>query len=360
MEFLYLKNKSIIRFQTFDDPNQARGQGLNWLWIDEACELTRKHWDVIRPSLMGDTVTFLTTSPQGRDWVYKEFYKKAEDNIPGYWACQAKTSETGNPAFTKEYLDRERETMSEEEYLREYEASFVTFEGAVYGDKIFKQILPESSMKAHIPEWPNINADRQVYFGIDTGADHPTGGLKVVATPNGLYVTDEYLQRDRSYVEHFEDMKMMVGSNPVRWCINKNERQAMIEMSQHGVHAVGAENDQLNGIERVKTWLQSRKLWFVGERVPKTIEQMSSLHWLPEKPDGQHRDKPMVFKKDDELADCCRYVLMTFPLLPAQIEEKKERDISNFSDDTQRHIHMMRRYNKKLEEQNEIADDFWG
>src|SRR3990167_1972843 len=69
---LRLKNGSLIHFQTLEDPDQGRGQGLDWLWIDEVCELTKKHWEVIRPSLAGDTVMFDTTSPRSFDWVYED------------------------------------------------------------------------------------------------------------------------------------------------------------------------------------------------------------------------------------------------------------------------------------------------
>jgi len=48
---LWLKNDSLIHFQTLEDPDQGRGQGLDWLWIDEVCELTLDHWNVISPSL---------------------------------------------------------------------------------------------------------------------------------------------------------------------------------------------------------------------------------------------------------------------------------------------------------------------
>ena len=48
---LRLKNGSLLHLQTLDDPDQGRGQGIDVLWIDEIAELTRKHWEVISPSL---------------------------------------------------------------------------------------------------------------------------------------------------------------------------------------------------------------------------------------------------------------------------------------------------------------------
>ena len=186
---LRLKNGSLIHFQTLEDPDQGRGQGLDWLWIDEICELTKEHWEVIRPSLAGDTVAFGTTSPRGYDWVYKELYQPAVDGLPGYWAAHARTIESANPKITQEFLDREKAQMSDTMYRQEYEADFVVFQGAVYGNSVDPQILKTADqVKALIPEWPEIAPWRQILMGIDTGADHPFGAVKLVSTEKGLVV----------------------------------------------------------------------------------------------------------------------------------------------------------------------------
>src|SRR6187431_1800244 len=122
---LRLKNGSLIHFQTLEDPVQGRGQGLDALWIDEVCELSRKHWEVIRPSLAGDTAAFFTTTPRGFDWVYEELYNKAEQGEPGYWGVIAKSANSANPRLSPEFLAREKSTMSETMFRQEYEADFV-------------------------------------------------------------------------------------------------------------------------------------------------------------------------------------------------------------------------------------------
>ena len=116
---LWLKNKSLIHFQTLEDPDQGRGQGLDWLWIDEVCELREEHWNVIRPSLAGDTVAFFTTTPKGKDWVYKQLYQPATEGVPGYWACHSKTSESANPRVNADFLAREEQLMTDEWYRQE-------------------------------------------------------------------------------------------------------------------------------------------------------------------------------------------------------------------------------------------------
>ena len=358
---LRLKNGSLIHLQTLEDPDQGRGQGLHACWIDEVCELTLQHWDVLRPSLTEHRgVAFFTTSPRSYDWVYENFYVRAEQKVPGYWAARYATRD--NPIISIDELAEARATMSDTMFRQEYEADFVTFTGSVYGEHIHdKHILRnEEQIKRIVPSWPDISA-YQVLVGIDTGADHPFGAVKLISTDRGLVVVGEYLERNKSFVEHANEMKRLAGTYAAKWAINKNEKQPMIELAQHGIYAIAAQNDQVSGIERVKSWLHADGLFFVESLCPQTIKQMKAYRWAENTSpkDGATR-KERVYKKDDELPDCLRYALMTWPILPKAKVESTERDISDLSKDMQATVQRMRRIDKQLKEPTlDVAGDFW-
>lgn len=362
---LRLKNGSLIHFQTLEDPDQGRGQGLDALWIDEVCELSRKHWEVIRPSLAGDTAAFFTTTPRGFDWVYEELYNKAEQGEPGYWGVIAKSANSANPRLSEEFLAREKATMSDTMFRQEYEADFVNFTGSVYGNLITNQILhTDDEVRKVIPEWPKIDSWRQVIVGIDTGADHPFGGVKLVSTEKGMVAVGEYLQRDGSYIAHSAELKRLANNPNARYGLNKNERQGIIELAQHGIYCQKSENDNQAGIERVKSWLYHKQLFFVESRVPQTIRQMKTYRY----DDNYNKDESKklqekVYKKDDELPDCIRYALMCWPELPKSAPDKevKERDISHLSPEQQHTIMRLRRVDKepKAPTESSTAEDFW-
>ena len=362
---LRLKNGSLIHFQTLEDPDQGRGQGLDWLWIDEVCELTEMHWNVIRPSLIDRKgVAFFTTSPRSYDWVYEKLYKPAEDEEPGYWACRAQTRD--NPKITQDELDREKAQMPDAMYRQEYEADFVTFTGAVYGDILVPQILrTDGEIKLIIPEWPEIADWRQVLIGIDTGADHPFGAVKLISTEKGLVVVGEYLERHKSFIEHAAAMKRLGNSSNIKWAINRNERQPMIELAQHQIFCQKAENDVVAGTERVKTWLHNHKLWFIESKCPLTIKQMKAYRWAENvsPKDGQSRLKEKVYKKDDELPDCLRYSVITWHQLPkTEIDPNPQRDLSALPTDVRATIERVRRVEdreKKKDETQDVTLDFW-
>jgi hypothetical protein len=367
-EFLDLRliNGSLIHFQTLEHVDQGRGQGLDWLYIDECCELTKEHWDVIRPSLAGDTVAFFTTTPRGYDWVYEDLFKPAEDNVPGYWACHAKTSQSANPDISAGFLAREQSQMSEMMFRQEYEADFVTFTGAVYGEDLKPHhiLSTDEAIRELIPEWPQINSDRPVLVGVDTGADHPFGAVKLVSTPKGFVVVDEYLERERSFSQHSLFLRQLGGPKP-HYAINKNDKQASLELAQHGVFCAKAENDVVAGTERVKSWLAVKQLFFVASRCPRTLRQMQAYRWAENSAnDGQKRAEK-VFKKNDELPDALRYALMSWPILPKPlVDEPLGRDISKLPQKMQDDILEMRRIERAIETQQKdpptVSGDMWG
>jgi hypothetical protein len=363
---LRLKNGSLIHFQTLEDPDQGRGQGLDWCWVDEVCELTEKHWNVLRPSL-GDKqgVAFFTTSPRSYDWVYEKLYSPAEKGEPGFWGLHAKTSD--NPIFhTSEgraFLASEKKSMPDTMYRQEYEADFVIFTGSVYGSNLDSQILRTADqIKQVIPEWPDIAPWRQVIVGIDTGADHPFGAVKLISTERGLVVVGEYLERHRTFVEHANAMKRLAANGNTKWAINKNERQPMLELAQHQIYCQPAENDVVAGTERVKSWLHVKQLWFIEDSCPRTIKQMKSYRWAENtSPRDDAKRKERVYKKDDELPDCLRYAAMTWPQLPVEaINIDPRRDLNTLPDEVRAVIARERKINEEPKvDPQDVTQDFW-
>lgn len=382
---LRLKNGSLIHFQTLEHPDQGRGQGLDWLWIDEVSELTEEHWETIRPSLTErQGVAFFSTSPRSFDWVYEKLYLPAEQGYhaasdgsidytkpaKGFWACRYSTSE--NPIINPEELAEAKASMSAQMYAQEYEADFVTFQGAVYGEELkTHHILDDKAVKELIPEWPAIRPDRQTLIGIDTGADHPFGAVKLVLTERGFVVVDEYLERERSFAKHALFLKRLGGWNELanqwqgtkpRYAINKNDKQPALELAQHGIYAAKAENDQVAGTERVKSWLHTNQLFFAASRCPKTIKQMQAYRWAENTAaDGQAR-KEKVFKKNDELPDALRYAMMSWPLLPQPLPpEEPKRDLSALPPKMQEDIAFMKKMEEEASERpvDTVSGDFW-
>lgn len=354
---LTLPNLSIVQFRSLDDPERGRGQGLDWLWIDEAAKLAKKAWDVIRPSLTDRRgQVWFTTTPKGEDWVYEELWQRAEQNRPGYWACRFKSLD--NPKITAEEIAEERDTMLPEMFRQEYEASFETFTGAIYGELVGGATIDgtDEQMRVYIPEWPRIDPTRQVVGGVDPGADHPFAGVMLLPTSKGIVVIGEYEERNRPFAIHATEMLRLKRGLPGRIGRDRSAPQAGIELAQYGLYTVDAENDVLAGIQRVASWLVTKKLILPKRYCPRLISQLKSYRWAEtEKKDGS-KGQELVYKKRDDLCDALRYALMTWPELPKPRVQDSRRDLSEMPHDMREQIERMRRI-EELEARRESGED---
>jgi hypothetical protein len=316
-----LTNGTIIQARSLDDVNRARGPGLDLAWIDEARDVAQVAWKTMVPALtdkLGSVI--ITTTPSGFDWCFESFWMPAAEGTPGYWACKYRTSE--NPLYQqagyREELEAARRDMDPLFYQQEFEAEFVSFTGAIYGDVLAPQMLDtDEQIRRFIPEWPHIAATRPVVVGLDPGADHPFAGVVLVGTELGLLVVAEYLARDGAAIKHAQELHSVLARAHITgfptWAIDRSQRQMAIELAQHGIFTSGAENDVVAGIQRVKSWLYSKRLFLVRPRCPKLVQQLFSYRWAENTDSHGAARRESVVKVNDDLPDALRYAIMSWP-----------------------------------------------
>ena len=361
---LTLTNGSKVQFRSLDDPERARGQGLHGVWLDEAAFIIARAWDVLEPSLGENAgIVIATTSPDGFDWSYKAFMTPAlVTKTPGFWARRFKTID--NPRFSSEPLlvkeiENARLTKTPEVFAAEYEGEDVNATGLIYGQSAARQVIPNTDegnalLKKMIPEWPTIDAARQILIGLDSGSDHPFGATKAVVTEFGIVFVSEYLERMQANSIHLPAIQSRFGTHRfpnVRWSSNKNEVALRLEFGLKGVGVIPAENAHTLGIQRVQSWLLTGQMFF-AHTCPILIEQMASYrHANNYLNDGQKKETEQVFKKEDELPDCVRYTVMAWPELPkvdaAPMTDEQKKRWEKFDDKTRVEIAAVREFNKR-------------
>jgi hypothetical protein len=292
----------------------------------------------------------------------------AEAGTPGYWA--ARWVSTGNPTMSEAYIEGKRATMSTEMFKQEYEADFVTFQGAIYGSTMIEPCVIDDKTEAGyallqsiIPEWPAVNPVRTAIVGLDPGSDHPFAGVLLVVTDKAIVVCGEYKKRELPAMQHAANLKAMVGALQPRWGIDRSQAQMMIELAQHGIFAAAAENAVVAGIERVKSWMISGRLKFVKSRTKELVGELKSYRWK----DSEKRDGAVgiqePYKRKDDLCDAIRYGLMTWPHLPEAAEGSTGvRDLSKMSDKERYEIERVMRHDGTQKREKEVEDggDFYG
>jgi hypothetical protein len=364
---LVLPNGARVAFRSLEDPQAVRGPTLDWWLMDEACKVSGVAHEVGDAMLaIKQGVEILTTTPRGEDWVYEKVWALAEQQYPGYWAARWKSID--NPTMSKEYIENKRATMSKEMFAQEYEADIVTFQGAIYGGLVEPCIIDDATPEGYkhlqtlIPEWPVIHPSRQCVVGLDPGSDHPFAAAACIPTERGLVVFGEYEEREKPAILHSAGLKAMVQNLPnVRWGYDRSQPQSAIELAQHGIFAVAAENAVVAGIERVKSWMVTRQIFFVKSRTKKLVSGLKSYRWAEtEKKDGS-TGQQQPYKRKDDLPDALRYMVMTWPHLPEVQTVEKGRDLSGFDEGTRRDIERMLRHEKVEKEKVEDGvGEFYG
>jgi hypothetical protein len=266
-------------------------------------------------------------------------------------------------------VESDKLTMPPQLYRQEYEAERENFEGSVYGEWINDAWLPDNdAVEKWIPEWPKIDPSRRVLIGLDSGADHPFGAVKMVVCEGAIVIIADYLERQRAYYTHITAIQrqFVPGINTL-WTANLNEAQLRAEFAAQGVLVAEAANDQEAGRQRVLSWLYTRQLK-IAYTCPRTFEQMKQLKFADNKQsDGQKRDREKVVKLNDELPDCVRYALMTWPRLPTAPDVSGLRDLRTLDPKTRWELEKVREFGKAGDErdlepvhESYPSGDFWG
>jgi len=380
---LTLKNNSMVAFRSLEDPERARGpHGVSGGWFDEAAQSPERAYDVFEPTLIkAGGIIIATTTVLGYDWTYDKIEKRAlVYKEPGYWATKWWTEE--NPLFRanpvmRAQIERAQRNMAPDFFAQEYRAERRNAQGLVYDYSVVEKqcLMNAADVKKLIPEWPHIDPSRSIIVGLDSGADHPFGAVMIVSTERGLVVVKEYLERQKALSLHLPAIMMnfgLAGFGNIRWAANKNEANLRLEFGLKGVGVIPAENKHEVGIQRVQSWLYTKKLFF-AYTCPKTIEQMRAYRYADNsKPTGEKKAKEDVFKFRDELPDGIRYAMMAWPELPEAspilLTDKQQSRWDSLDERSRGDIERMREFNKRdtqgkdldRDDVNYPSGDFYG
>lgn len=308
-------NGSTITLRSGENPDRLRGVGLDWVWLDEACFMSKAVWEVLYPTLTDKNgIAWITTTPQGYDWVYDTFYKPAINKEKGFSAWKFTTLD--NPYIDKSLIEQARKDLSDMMFKQEYLASFEKFEGLIYPD--FNEIR-------HVKETDNAITD--TYFvSLDVGWNHPTAGILAKEDIEGnLFVVDEFREQYLDSKQISDQLNGLLARNGLRedniqmFIIDpasKGTQQTsgqsmMFQLQELGWGFMPGNNDRLAGINRVTRLLRENKL-FIAKRCTKLIQEMDNYHWRKWNEDKDtNRVEP--FKLDDDLVDALRYLALSRP-----------------------------------------------
>ena len=121
---VFFENGGYIAAKSADNPQRLRGEGLDFLVMDEAAFIKPEVWrEVLRPTLTErkGSALFIST-PIGRDNWFYDLWETAEDG--DNWA-RFRFATTDNPAIDPEEVEAARTEVGSIVFAQEYLAEFV-------------------------------------------------------------------------------------------------------------------------------------------------------------------------------------------------------------------------------------------
>ncbi len=154
-----LPGGGFVAVRSADNPDSLRGEGLDFVVMDECAFMQREAWtEAIRPALsdrLGKAL-FIST-PKGRNWFW-ENYQRGINGEEGWAAWTFPT--VNNPYIAASEVEAARRDLPEIIYRQEYLAEFVDDQGGV-----FRRVQEAAVLESQEPQ-----AGRQYVAGVDVAS----------------------------------------------------------------------------------------------------------------------------------------------------------------------------------------------
>ena len=204
-----------IQVRSADNPDSLRGEGLDFLVIDEAAFVREEAWtEALRPALSDrQGRALIISTPKGRNWFWRA-YQRGVSGDPEWHAWQLPT--VSNPYIDPAEVEAARGLLPTDTFRQEYLAAFLDDAGLV-----FRNVR---GCLAQPP--PGPQGGRRYVMGVDWAQAHDWTVLTVMDV------------KDRQVVE-------IDRFNQIEWAFQRSRLVAMCQ--RWGVRYVLAEHNSIGG-----------------------------------------------------------------------------------------------------------------
>lgn len=174
-----------IQVRSADNPDSLRGEGLDFLVMDECAFIHEDAWaEALRPALADrkGRALFIST-PKGRNWFWRLWH-----NADGVEVQAWRFSSYDNPYLDPKEIDAARASLPERVFQQEFEAAFLDSSGGV-----FRRVMEAAT--AQVQERPH--REGEYVFGVDWARDGDFTAIAVFDLPRKeLVYLDRFNQID--------------------------------------------------------------------------------------------------------------------------------------------------------------------
>ncbi len=298
-------NTNQILFKSLDNADKIKSAEFNYIWAEEATELTHQDYLQLRLRLRrkNDLNNQIITTFNPID----QFHWLKTKVLDREKVSSFQSNYKMNPFLSREYIEQlEGLAEVDENYYRIYAlGEWGVLKNLIYSNWDVVDRIPEDY--------------DEIVCGLDFGYVHPTALIEVRIKENEAWARELIYQSHLTNNDLIENMKGKVDKGTPIYA-DSTEPQRIQEIYRAGFNIYPAEKSVSFGINRVKQY----KIHALSDSV-NLIKELRSYKWREDK-EGKILEEPVKF--NDHAMDAMRYALASLqktnrPVVVADVEPEE-------------------------------------
>lgn len=277
----YELGSNIIEWFSVDDETKLRGRKRDYLFVNEATEVTHDEYIQLVLRTSGRIVLDLNPS-LWKSWIYD---LEGQDDV-FYTIVTYKD----NPFLEQSLIDEIEKLKTRDQNL-----------WRVFGEG--QKGIPTRVVFNHQQYYSELPQSAKLLgYGIDIGYNDPNTLVRIYKDGDSIYCEELLYLRNTTISDFIYKIKDLNLNYTDDFIVDSAAPQAIQEMVRAGINAKPVKKDTiLSGIDQIK-----RSNFFVNENSKNLINELNSYVWKSDK-NGNNLDEPE--DKNNHMIDAIRYVL---------------------------------------------------
>lgn len=281
-----------VQVRSADNPDSLRGEGLDFLVVDECAFVKEDAWtEALRPALSDRKGrAYLISTPKGRNWYWRAWVQGQDGGEWQSWQLPTRS----NPHIDGAEIEAAQHMLPERVFQQEYEAQFLDDAGGVFRHVIDAATATEAG--------PTAGADYVI--GVDWGKHNDYTAIAVIGTDGGMVYLDRFNQIDyalqlgrlRTLAERYQPAAIIAESNSMgEPLIEQLQRDGLpvVPFVTTNATKTAAIDGLALAFERAAIRILSDPI-LIGELQAYEMERLPSGLLRYSAPDGMHDDTVMA------------------------------------------------------------------
>lgn len=288
-EMIIKVGSSEILFKSLDDPEKIKSYEANYLWIEEATEVSYEDYIQLnlrlrRKNKSNINQMYLTFNPISRfHWLNTQLIESTCEDIAIHHSTYK-----DNLFLTAEYI-AELEGLTDENFYKIYtRGEFGELRNVIYSNYVVEDI------SKIVPE--------EIIYGIDFGWNNENAIIEIAIKDNEYYLTERLYATQLTNNDLIEKMNTIIKPSVTIYA-DSAEPARIEEIARAGFDIYAANKNVLDGIDHVK----SHKL-HIDKNSVNLINEIRAYKYKEDR-DGNVKEEPVKFR--DHLLDSVRYCTYT-------------------------------------------------